>query len=118
MWLMTRFGFFSIVQKSGDAEMGMLTVRARVRADLEALRAAYLPEMGEIAVNAGTDYRYRARVPRAALAAALQQIVLDIDYANFKAAVYKTQGSRRSQLYHEVWGVLYQLQDGGTEMAS
>jgi hypothetical protein len=28
MWLMTRFGFFSIVQKPGDAEAGMLTVRA------------------------------------------------------------------------------------------
>jgi hypothetical protein len=111
MWLMTRSGFFSIEQKPGDAEAGTLTVRARVRADLEALRAAYLPEMGEIAENTGTDYRYRARVRREALAAALQQIVLDIDYGNFKNAVCETQGSRRSDLYHKVWETLYRLQD-------
>jgi 8-oxo-dGTP pyrophosphatase MutT (NUDIX family) len=115
MWLITKFGFFSIVQKPGDAEAGMLTVRARVRADLEALRAAYLPEMGEITENAGTDYRYRACVPHEALAAALQQIVLDIDYGNFKNAVQETQGPKRSHLYHQVWDVLYHLQDVGAE---
>jgi hypothetical protein len=113
MWLMTKFGFFSIVQKPGDAEAGMLTVRARVRADLEALRERYLPEMGEIAENAGTDYRCRARAPREALAAALQQITLDIDYGNFKSTVHKTQGAQRSEVYHEVWDALYQLQDAG-----
>jgi hypothetical protein len=115
MWLMTKFGFFSIVQKPDDAEAGMLTVRARVRADLEALRAAYLPAMGEIVENAGTDYRYRARAPRAALAAALQQIVLDIDYDNFKSAVQKTQGPGRADAYHKVWGLLYDLQDADRE---
>jgi 8-oxo-dGTP pyrophosphatase MutT (NUDIX family) len=115
MWLMTKFGFFSIVQKPGDAGAGMLTVRARVRADLEALRAAYLPEMGEITENAGTDYRHRACVPREALAAALRQIVLDIDYGNFKNAVHKTQGAQRSELYHQVWNILYALQDADAE---
>jgi 8-oxo-dGTP pyrophosphatase MutT (NUDIX family) len=116
MWLMTIFGFFSIVPKPGDAGAGMLTIRARVKADLEALRAAYLPEMREIAENAGTDYRHRARVPREALAAALQQIVLDLDYGNFKNAVQETQGTLRSQLYHQVWNVLYHLQDAEAEI--
>lgn len=31
MWLVTNFGFFSVVQKKGD---DFLTVRARVRSDL------------------------------------------------------------------------------------
>lgn len=57
MWLMTRFGFFSVVQKPGETD---LTVRARVEADLLALKAAYLPSMGPILANAGTDYQYRA----------------------------------------------------------
>lgn len=34
MWLMTTVGFFSIVRKPGETD---LTVRARVRSDLEAL---------------------------------------------------------------------------------
>ncbi len=34
MWLFTKFGFFSVVQKPGEAR---LTVRARVAADLERL---------------------------------------------------------------------------------
>lgn len=37
MWVVTDFGFFSVVQKPGDAEAGTLTVRARVRGDLEAV---------------------------------------------------------------------------------
>jgi hypothetical protein len=75
----------------------------------------HLPEMGEIAENAGTDYRYRARVPREALAVALQQVVLDLDYGNIKNAVQETQGAQRSRLYHRLWGILHNLQDSGAE---
>ena len=48
MWLMTNFGFFSFVQKPGDE---LLTLRSRVKMDLETLRAT--PE---------SDCQYRARV--------------------------------------------------------
>lgn len=42
MWLFTTFGFFSIIEKEkGD----VLTVRARVRADLDRLRECYLPSL-------------------------------------------------------------------------
>jgi hypothetical protein len=110
MWLITNFGFFSIVQKPGDKSSGMLTVRGRVKSDLEALRAKYLPEMQEIAANAGSDYKYRAKVPSEALAKALKQIVLELDYGNFKNSVAESQGTERAHLYHEVWDVLYRLQ--------
>jgi hypothetical protein len=40
MWMIGRDGFVSIVQKPGDAAKGQLTLRARVRADLEALRSS------------------------------------------------------------------------------
>ncbi len=39
MWLMTNFGFFSIVQKKGD---DVLTVIARVRSNLEAMNMELL----------------------------------------------------------------------------
>jgi hypothetical protein len=42
MWLFTTFGFFSVVQKSHSDG---LTVRARDAADLDRLRAEYLPEL-------------------------------------------------------------------------
>lgn len=86
MWLLTNFGFFSIVQKPEDIASRSLTIRSRVKGDLETLREKYLPQMGEILKNAGSDYKYRARVSKSDLAIALLQIGLDIDYSNFKNA--------------------------------
>ncbi len=42
MWVMTPVGSFSIVRKRGETD---LTVRARVRGDLEALEKEYLPSL-------------------------------------------------------------------------
>ena len=111
MWLMTPSGFFSIVQKPEDEQAGTLTIRARVRGDLERLRETCLPGRGEIVANAGTDYRYRARAPRAEVASAMAKIVNDIQYANFKDEVAREQGKERAGFYGEVWQVLYDLRD-------
>jgi 8-oxo-dGTP pyrophosphatase MutT (NUDIX family) len=111
MWLLTNFGFFSIVQKPDDQRAGTLTVRSRVSSDLEALREKYLPNMGGILADAGSDYKYRTKVPRETLAAAMLQIVLDLNYDNFKDSVAKTQEHERAHLYHQVWDVLYHLQE-------
>lgn len=107
MWLITPFGFFSVVQKHGTDH---LTVRARVAADLDALRARYLPELGETVTGAGTDYPHRATCSHAAFAAAQVKVALDIDYANFKSHVAQTQGSARAKLYSELWSVLHKLE--------
>lgn len=109
MWLLTPMGFFSIVEKAGDRTAGTLTVRARVRSDLDALRQHYLPELGDILANRGTDYRYRAQAPRAAIASAMARLAETLHYDNFKNAVAREQGSARAHLYHEVWDVLYRL---------
>lgn len=110
MWLITTFGFFSVVAKPGDAEANMLTVRARVRGDLEALRARYLPTMQPIVESKGGDYRYRARAPRAAVASAVALAIEGIDYSNVKAEVRQTQGAARESVLHDVWHALYALQ--------
>ena len=109
MWLVTPVGFFSIVQKPGDDIADTLTIRARARGDLEALREHYLPSLGPIITNAGTDYRYRAQAPRADIARAMQELVETIDYDNFKNEVHKRQGSARAHAYHKVWNVLYSI---------
>lgn len=111
MWLITSFGFFSIVAKPDDVEGQTLTVRARVKDDLLALRDRYIPSLGPILEHAGIDYRYRAKAPQSDLAIALLHSVLDIDYSNFKSSVEERQGPARSRIYHQVWQDLYPLQD-------
>jgi hypothetical protein len=111
MWIMTTFGFFSIVEKPWDRGKGTLTVRARVREDLDALRGRYLPELTETTESGTADYRFRAQVPREAFAAAMSRIVGDVDYDNFKNAVAREQGHRRAGVYGGVWAELYGLQE-------
>lgn len=114
MWLVTRYGFFSVVQKPSDED---LTIRSRTRKDLEELRRRYLPEMGPIRTDEGTDYRYRATAPHAAVAEAVRRSVLDIDYANFKATVGREQGPDRARVYSRVWEDLWLLEDTPAEDA-
>ena len=110
MWIITPLGFFSIVQKPGDLAAGTLTVRARVRSDLEALKAAVLPGLGVITESKSTDYRFRATALRSLVEAAMAQLAQQLDYSNFKNQVAKVQGSHRAHLYHDVWAVLNQMQ--------
>jgi hypothetical protein len=49
-------------------------------------------------------------VPKADFAEAVQRMVLDIDYDNFKDEVAKRQGQPRADLYHELWDVLRKLE--------
>jgi hypothetical protein len=110
MWLITPIGFYSIVCKPGDAEAKNLTIRARVKSDLEALRQEYLPSLGTISEDAGTDYRFRAKAKREEVEKALPLMVQQLDYENFKDEVANKQGKYRAQVYHKVWDVLFTLQ--------
>lgn len=108
MWLTTRVGFFSIVQKAGEKD---LTIRSRVRGDLENLRQRYLPQL-KIIESAGSDYPYRGVTSHIAFANAVQKMILDIDYSNFKNLVADEQGPQRSKIYGQVWSVLTSLERG------
>lgn len=110
MWLITPIGFFSVVQKPSDVATGTLTVRARVRSDLEALREHHLPGLGEVVESSTNDYRFRAAAPRQEVANAMAAMVNVLDYSNFKNEVAKVQGPCRAHLYHDIWDVLYRLQ--------
>ena len=117
MWLITPIGFFSIVCKPGDEEQGTLTVRSRVKSDLEALRKNFLPSLGAIVEGAGTDYRYRAKARRDDIGKALAQMVQQLDYENFKNEVVHKQGKYRANVYAKVWNVLYELQEGSVDLS-
>jgi hypothetical protein len=106
MWIFTTLGFFSIVQKRGTR---YLTVRARARGDLDALRDRYLPSLSPTSSKGGTDYPWRATVGHSPFAEAMKQMVLDVTYDNFKDAVATTQGRARAHAYHEVWAALIDL---------
>jgi hypothetical protein len=110
MWLITTFGFFSIVQKPEDEARGTLTIRARVRNDLKVLKQSYIPNLGPIQVSDNTDYRYRAIATKSEVADAMCRAIAELDYSNFKSRVEQLQGGMRAKLYHEVWHALYALQ--------
>lgn len=109
MWLMTSIGFFSIVEKHEDRKDGMVTIRARVLGDLEALRL-YLPKMGLIVTSENSDYRYRVRAHKVDAAYALLKITMTVDYTNFKDQVLRVQGHERANTYMGVWAKLRDLQ--------
>ncbi len=111
MWLFTTTGFFSIVEKEWDRPTQTLTIRARSRDALDRLRAGLLPELGATVEDRRADYRYRAQAPRDAVARAMAEAVRQLDYSNFKSAVGKRQGQARAHLYHDVWEVMYRLQE-------
>ena len=107
MWICTTIGFFSVCQKPSDTD---LTVRTRVKADLDELRKQYLPTLGPTIEGAGTDYPYRAKVSHGDLAEAMTKLVKDIDYGNFKQAVENRQGLERERIYSKVWGALHKME--------
>lgn len=109
MWLFTDFGFFSVVEKPGDRGDGMLTVRGRVGADMEAFRTRYLPSASEIVTLDRADYRYRFRAPKAEVARAMAAIAAGIDYDDFKATVEEKHGWMRHDIYETVWSTLRTL---------
>jgi len=107
VWIMTTFGFFSVVQKPGEKD---LTIRSRARSDLEALKEKCLPSMGEI-TKGGTDYQFRARATHDAVGAALAKIAEHIDYSNFKDTVKERQGADRAHVYLEIWSTLHGIKE-------
>ena len=115
MWLITNFGFFSVVRKTADG--GHLTVRARVRDDLDRLRQTYLPTLSTTIHGGGTDYPYRASAPASAVAAAFTKAIQDIDYSNFKNEATAKLGAARGKVYGHVLAALFDLTNLGAAKA-
>jgi ADP-ribose pyrophosphatase YjhB (NUDIX family) len=107
MWLFTTVGFFSVVQKPNEK---VLTVRARVAADLDRLREQYMPKLSKTITGKGTDYPYRATIGHSDFAQGIGQVVQDLHYSNFKDEVTKVMGYEREGVYAKVWTVMRGLE--------
>ena len=123
MWLFTRHGFYSVVcARKGDGRHGRpvdhlkVMVRARLRQHLVRLIERF-PEVlrqGEIREFAGTDYAYRIFVSKSDWSKVLLALNEELDYDNFKSEAARYQGSEGTDYehaLHDVWSVMYQLQD-------
>lgn len=113
MWMITPTGMFSIV--ADPENENTVKVRARVRADLEAL--CELEPMrkyaDEIVDTPNRDYACRIFAERGDWAEAAFLLSLGIDYFNHKDAVKERQGAERADVYMGVWAHLLKLQTGG-----
>ena len=109
MWIVSKNGFFSVVEKPGDRERGVLTVRGRILEDMEWFKDNISWE-SEIVSTPKADYGYRMQVARQQFEQALLAMARDIDYANFKGNFsgepeYEDK-ENRAQIYFRVWDSL------------
>ena len=109
MWLLSKKGFYSIVQKPWNEPENTLTIRSRVASDLENL-SVDLPNMGSIIKSTDSDYPYRAVATKSDTADAIGKLVAQIEYDNFKNAVEAEQGGQRAGIYSMVWRDLTRLE--------
>jgi hypothetical protein len=104
MWLMTKHGFYSIVQK----EPGKYHIRSREPQDLENLvDRVPLPQV-EIYDTPSRDYAARLIVDQQILMLILEFLGNTVDYDNFKDCIANT-ADQAHKPYHEIWGILAQM---------
>lgn len=107
MWLMTQYGFFSIVRQGEDS--AFYVVRARVRNDLENLRRLAQLD-SDIVESEDADYRYRIFISSDELETAMSVLAQTVDYENFKQRIGDLPDQRqKSGAYHHVWSLLREL---------
>jgi hypothetical protein len=100
MWLCLRDSFLSIVAK--DCAANELMVRARRPGDIEKC----FPD-AKVTRNTGSDYLYRAVLPRDVVKQAMVAMIDQIDYPNFKDTV---QDRSLHAAYVGVWHAMAGLQ--------
>ena len=93
MWIFLTNAFYSISEDMISPDH--LVVRARLPGDIE----MYFPD-AEIQENAGTDYRYRASIPRILVADAIRERILQIDYQDFHGSADSHRKSHLSAVFN------------------
>jgi len=100
MWVCLNNSFLSIVAHREDSLN--LLVRARVKGHIEAV----FPE-AKVYSRKGSDYEYRADIPRDRVAEVMSEKVWGIDYENFKGSV---EDNHLHDAYMGFWSIMYRLQ--------
>ncbi len=102
MWILLNNSFLSIVEYRPQKKL--LLVRARAKGDIEAIFKS-----AEVVEHGGSDYAYRATIPREVVQAAIMREIAGIHYHNFKDSV-PTQW--RHDAYMSVWHSLWSSFNG------
>jgi len=105
MWIMMNKAYFSIVENK--KKKNELLVKARVNGDIERI----FPK-AKVLTGVGTDYLYRASIPRDIVSDAIKNQIASINYSNFKNSVPWTD-TLRHKVYFNVWHALHKLQNSG-----
>ena len=100
MWIQFNNAFLSIVENR-DNKLELL-VRARVKGDIEKV----FPE-ANVFEDDNADYKYRAFISKANVAAKMMLKMTEINYDNFKNSVKEFE---RKNAYSNVWIELKRLQ--------
>ncbi len=108
MWLFTRYGFFSVIQKDNSDR---LTIRAYVKSDLDRLRNHVLPTLSPTTSHGGTNYPWRATAEKSDFAEAAKRMVEDISYPSFADEVALSLGQNRAQSIDKMWVPLVDIAD-------
>ncbi len=109
MWIASKLGFYSMVQKSA----GEWHIRARLRRDLEQLAQATDLDPAEIQCWEHTDYRWRiiCRDP-VKMAEVFLGLFASVTYGNFKSEVARHPDQQgKLPAYHHLWSELESLQE-------
>ena len=107
MWLITRDGFFNIVQSDDDREKGLLTVKARKIEDLERFKQIVNGNVASpIQTSYANDYHFRIKSDKKAVVEGVAIMVSAIEYSKTKPVLHKS----RSGIYFQVWETLADLQ--------
>ena len=111
MWMMTKIGFFSIVEKpiGRGVGSGWIQIRARCKQDLENLQEELALCDCKIITTVRADYHYRIVLQRDVFEVHFPEFLKLVTYSNFKDEVSKTN-KRRELLYHQVWWLLRQIE--------
>lgn len=108
MWIASKYGFFSIVQKGGP---GQWMVRARVKNDLNILAdRMHLPH-DRVLTTSGTDYAYRMILTEEEKNLVFIILSDSVDYDNFKDAVKHTPNQKNKVgAYMQIWSIMARMQ--------
>lgn len=126
MWIISEQGFYSAVQHRDDPTL--LMIRARSLGDLTELQA--LDSVVEAVAHAqqsvssdgvgsddfteprytpDADYPWRMTMPADVFGAAVAEMVLEIDYDNFKSRVGRVN-RERAHTYSSLWSKLHDIE--------
>lgn len=110
MWLYTKLGFYSVVLKRGDAR---LSIRSYVKQDLVNL-IHHFELQTEIWHTPDADYNYRIKLEKEEFAQILTELILQIDYSNFKAEISTHEDFQRLIAYHDIHDITSTLKSACT----